>query len=79
MIVEPIVQGAGGMKIYSKDFLNRLATWAKKHDVHLIADEIMTGIGRTCKMLACEHAGIQPDFICLAKGLTSGCCHLVRY
>ena len=72
LIVEPIVQGAGGMKIYSKDFLNRLATWAKKHDVHLIADEIMTGIGRTCKMLACEHAGIQPDFICLAKGLTSG-------
>ena len=72
LIVEPIVQGAGGMKIYSKDFLNRLATWAKKHDIHLIADEIMTGIGRTGKMLACEHAGIQPDFICLAKGLTSG-------
>jgi len=62
LIVEPIVQGAGGMKIYSKDFLNRLATWAKKHDIHLIADEIMTGIGRTGKMLACEHAGIQPDF-----------------
>ena len=72
LIVEPIVQGAGGMKIYSKDFLNRLAKWAKKHDIHLIADEIMTGIGRTGKMLACQHANIQPDFICLAKGLTSG-------
>ena len=72
LIVEPIVQGAGGMKIYSKDFLNRLAKWAKKHDIHLIADEIMTGIGRTGKMLACQHADIQPDFICLAKGLTSG-------
>ncbi len=72
LIVEPIVQGAGGMKIYSKDFLNRLAKWAKKHNIHLIADEIMTGIGRTGKMLACHHAEIIPDFICLAKGLTSG-------
>ncbi len=72
LIVEPIVQGAGGMKIYSKDFLNHLAKWAKKHDIHLIADEIMTGIGRTGKMLACQHAKIIPDFICLAKGLTSG-------
>ena len=72
LIVEPIVQGAGGMKIYSKDFLNRLAKWAKKHNIHLIADEIMTGIGRTGKMLACQHAEIIPDFICLAKGLTSG-------
>ena len=60
------------MKIYSKDFLNRLAKWAKKHNIHLIADEIMTGIGRTGKMLACQHAEIIPDFICLAKGLTSG-------
>ena len=72
LIVEPIVQGAGGMKIYSKDFLNRLAKWANKHNIHLIADEIMTGIGRTGKMLACQHAEIIPDFICLAKGLTSG-------
>ena len=72
IIVEPIVQGAGGMKIYSQDFLRRLRVWTAQHDVHLIADEIMTGIGRTGKMLACEHADIEPDFICLSKGLTSG-------
>lgn len=72
IIVEPIVQGAGGMKVYSQDFLARLATFAKAHDIHLIADEIMTGIGRTGKMLASEHANITPDFICLSKGLTSG-------
>lgn len=60
------------MKIYSKDFLHRLSLWAKEHNIHLIADEIMTGIGRTGKMLASEHANIQPDFICLSKGLTSG-------
>jgi adenosylmethionine-8-amino-7-oxononanoate aminotransferase len=72
LIIEPIVQGAAGMKIYSKDFLERLANWAHQHDIHIIADEIMTGIGRTGKMLACEHTTIQPDFICLSKGLTSG-------
>lgn len=72
VIVEPIVQGAAGMKIYSKDFLARLSHWAKTHNIHLIADEIMTGIGRTGKMLACEHAQITPDFVCLSKGLTSG-------
>lgn len=72
IILEPIVQGAAGMKIYSQDFLKRLSLWAKAHDVHLIADEIMTGIGRTGKMLACEYAAIQPDFLCLSKGLTSG-------
>jgi adenosylmethionine-8-amino-7-oxononanoate aminotransferase len=68
IILEPIVQGAGGMKIYSQDFLRRLRIWTKKHDIHLIADEIMTGFGRTGKMLA----GIEPDFLCLSKGLTSG-------
>lgn len=72
IIVEPIVQGAGGMKMYSQDFLRRVRAWAAQHNVHLIADECMTGIGRTGKMLACEHAGITPDFICLSKGLTSG-------
>lgn len=72
IIVEPLVQGAGGMKIYSKDFLYRLAIWAKKHHIHLIADEIMTGLGRTGKMLACEHANVFPDFVCLSKGLTAG-------
>ncbi|QHG92598.1 adenosylmethionine--8-amino-7-oxononanoate transaminase [Coxiella endosymbiont of Amblyomma sculptum] len=72
VILEPIVQGAAGMKIYSQDFLSRLSKWAKTHNVHLIADEVMTGIGRTGKMLACEHAKIIPDFVCLSKGLTSG-------
>lgn len=72
ILFEPIVQGSGGMRIYSQDFLRRLHAWAKAHDVHLIADEIMTGIGRTGKMLACEYAGIEPDFLCLSKGLTSG-------
>lgn len=72
LILEPIVQGAGGMKIYSADFLNRLASYAKTHNIHIIADEIMTGFGRTGKTLACEHANIQPDFICLSKSLTGG-------
>jgi adenosylmethionine-8-amino-7-oxononanoate aminotransferase len=72
VIVEPIVQGAGGMKIYSMDFLRRLRHWTESHNIHLIADEIMTGIGRTGKMLACNYANISPDFLCLAKGLTSG-------
>lgn len=72
ILVEPIVQGAGGMKLYSQDFLGRLRQWTQKKGIHLIADEIMTGIGRTGYMLACEHAGIDPDFVCLSKGLTSG-------
>lgn len=72
IIVEPIVQGAAGMQIYSADFLRRLRYWSTAHDVHLIADEIMTGLGRTGTMLACEHAQIEPDFICLGKGLTAG-------
>jgi adenosylmethionine-8-amino-7-oxononanoate aminotransferase len=72
IVIEPIVQAAGGMKIYSQDFLRRLKRYCQERNIHLIADEIMTGIGRTGKMLACEHAEIEPDFLCLAKGLTSG-------
>lgn len=72
IIVEPIVQGAAGMKIYSQDFLKKLRKWCYENNIHFIADEIMTGLGRTGKMLACQHAGIEPDFICLSKGLTSG-------
>lgn len=72
IIIEPIVQGAGGMQIYSQDFLRRLRAFTQQHNIHLIDDEIMTGIGRTGKMLACEHAEIEPDFLCLSKGLTSG-------
>jgi adenosylmethionine-8-amino-7-oxononanoate aminotransferase len=72
LIVEPIVQGAGGMLIYSKDFLYRLRQWTYKNNIHLIADEIMTGIGRTGLPLACQYAAIEPDFLCLSKGLTGG-------
>ena len=55
IILEPVLQGAGGMKVYSQDFLSRINVWANENNVHIIADEIMTGIGRTEKMLACEH------------------------
>lgn len=72
VIVEPLLQGANHMKIYSKDFLKRLAIWAKKHNIYFIADEIMTGFWRTGSLLASMQADIQPDFICLGKGLTSG-------
>lgn len=72
IIVEPIVQGAGGMQIYSADFLRRLAQFARENNIHIIADEIMTGLGRTGKILACEHADIHPDFLCLSKALTGG-------
>ena len=72
IIVEPIIQAAAGMNMYSQDFLHRLGQFAKANNIHLIADEIMTGVGRTGKMLACEHANINPDIICLGKGLTSG-------
>lgn len=72
IILEPILQGAGGMKIYSKDFLNRLHTWARANNIHVIADEILTGFGRTGLPLACQHANITPDFLCISKGLTAG-------
>lgn len=72
IVVEPIVQGAGGMRCYSADFLRQLAAWAKDNNVYLIADEIMTGLGRTGKWLACHHADVVPDMVCLSKGLTSG-------
>lgn len=72
IIVEPLIQGAGGMLCYSADFLKKCAKWAKENDIYLIADEIMTGMGRTGKWLACDHAGVKPDLICLSKGLTSG-------
>lgn len=72
IVFEPILQAAGGMLIYSKDFLKRLCDFAKKHRIHIIADEVMTGFGRTGKMFAVEHANIAPDFICVAKGLTAG-------
>lgn len=72
VVVEPVLQGAGGMRPYAQDFLRRLRAWASEHNVHVIADEIMTGLGRTGRPFACMHAGIEPDVMCLSKGLTSG-------
>ena len=72
LIVEPVLQGAGGMRIYSPDLLRRLREWTRKHGVYLIADEILTGFWRTGKMLAVHHADIVPDMLCLSKALTAG-------
>ncbi len=72
VVVEPILQGAGGMRIYSADFLRRLRHWTQQRGIYLIADEILSGFGRTGTMLACDHAKIKPDLICLSKGLTAG-------
>ena len=72
IIVEPILQGAAGMQIHSPLFLKKLRNWTQKNNIHLICDEIMTGLGRTGKALAIDHAGIEPDFVCLMKNLTAG-------
>ncbi len=72
MILEPLVLGASGMIVYPKEYLERAAKLTKKYNVHLILDEVATGFGRTGKMFACEHTDVQPDFICLSKGITSG-------
>jgi adenosylmethionine-8-amino-7-oxononanoate aminotransferase len=72
LIVEPLVQGASGMRMYSPAALARAHAICRRHGVHLIADEIMTGFGRTGTFLACEQAAIRPDFLCLSKGITGG-------
>jgi adenosylmethionine-8-amino-7-oxononanoate aminotransferase len=72
LIIEPLVLGAGGMKMYPASVLAAIAALCKKHDVFLIADEVMTGFGRTGTMFACEQAGVAPDIMCLSKGITGG-------
>ncbi len=71
-ILEPVIQAAAGMKIYSPVYLKKLRRCCDKHNVHLIADEIAVGYGRTGRMFACNHADITPDIMCLGKGLTGG-------
>ena len=72
VIYEPLLQGAGGMKMYSADVLNKFISLCRSHDIICIADEVMTGFGRTGKMFASSYCDEQPDIICLSKGITGG-------
>jgi adenosylmethionine---8-amino-7-oxononanoate aminotransferase len=72
IIVEPLLQGAGGMIVHPEEFLSGIRRLTRTHDVLLIADEVLTGFGRTGRMFACERAGVVPDIMCIAKGITGG-------
>jgi adenosylmethionine---8-amino-7-oxononanoate aminotransferase len=72
IIIEPLIQGAAGMRVWPSGMLQQLERWCRKQDVFLILDEVMTGFGRTGTMFACEQEGVIPDFLCVAKGLTGG-------
>jgi adenosylmethionine-8-amino-7-oxononanoate aminotransferase len=72
IILEPLVQGAGSMHMYHPKFLKLVRDICNRYDIHLIADEVMVGFGRTGELFACQHANITPDFLVLSKGLTGG-------
>lgn len=72
VVIEPLIQGAAGMKMWPPGLLRDLRAWCDRQGVFLILDEVMTGFGRTGKMFACQHEDVVPDFIALAKGLTGG-------
>lgn len=72
VIIEPLIQAAAGMKMYPPIYLKKLRALCTTYDVHLIADEIAVGFGRTGSLFACEQANISPDFLCLSKGITGG-------
>jgi adenosylmethionine---8-amino-7-oxononanoate aminotransferase len=72
VVLEPMLQGAAGMRTYDRAFLQRARELTREHDVFLILDEVFSGYGRTGRMWACEHAGIAPDLLCTAKGFTAG-------
>jgi adenosylmethionine-8-amino-7-oxononanoate aminotransferase len=72
LIIEPMLQGAGGMIVWEKDFLRSVRELCDRYEILLIADEVLTGFGRTGKMFACEHAEVSPDVMCLSKALTAG-------
>lgn len=72
VVIEPLIQGAAGMRLWPRGMLGQLRRWCDAHGTFLILDEVMTGFGRTETMFACEHEGVVPDFIALAKGLTGG-------